>query len=788
MTGENKHKYIGRSVPRRDGVDKVTGRGLFASDVSLPGMLYAKVLRSPHPHAKILRIDASEASAMKGVRAIASHENCPKNLYNGAAPMFTTVPGSERVLDQYIFDSCVRYVGDEVAAVAADTPEIASAAVKAIKVEYELLPFVLDPFEAMEKNAPELHPGKRVTPEARNVPGEITRIPWGISDPGPKGGEELEAAFNACDIVLDETFQVPIVKQVQMETMCATASFDGNGQLTVWSTTQTPHPTRFILASIFGMPASKIRVLNPPYLGGGFGSRIGLSAKAEPIAAILAKLSGRPVKMKYTREEDFTASDTRHGGTVHVRLGAMKDGSFKALDLHIVLGCGAYCTFSVELPAVSGAMALAIYNIPKMRYIGHAVYTNQTPAGAMRGFGNPQSNFALEGVVELLAEKLNMDPLELRRKNIMKKDQPWFLPYPCCSNELEACIAKGSAAINWKKRGAFDNSGPIKRGVGAAVGTHVSKAWPFCVDFDNAYATVQVDGSLHVAAGVSDMGTGTSTSLSQIAAETFGTGLENIQCIYADTAATPFTIGCHASRTLFAMGTAVKAAAQDALNQVLEYAAPLFKKSATDLEMNDAVIVLKGKKAKPVSIPDLEAGKGSAISLGELCYHAHIRNKQFIGVGRIVPPNSPPWHAAFADVSVDTQTGQITVHKLVGAHDVGFAINPKIVEGQIEGGLIQGMGYALIEEITYSRSGCQNNDSMHTYMIPTISDMPEVQSIIVESCDPQGPYGAKGAGECSLVCPGSAIANAVSNALGVRVRQIPLTPERVLDLIRYKKK
>ncbi|MDR0239606.1 MAG: molybdopterin-dependent oxidoreductase, partial [Deltaproteobacteria bacterium] len=249
MSRECKFKYVGRSIPRRDGVDKVTGRGLFASDISLPGMLHAKVLRSPHPHAKILRIDTSEARAMKGVRAVATHEDCRKSLYNAAIPMFTTVPGSERILDQYIFDSRVRFVGDEVAAVAADSPEIAAAAVRAIKVEYELLPFVLDPFEAMKKNAPELHPGKNITPEVRNVPGAITRIVWGISDPGPKGAKELEAAFKACDVVLDETFQAPIVKQMQMETMCATAKFEGDGQLTVWSTTQTPHPTRFILAS-----------------------------------------------------------------------------------------------------------------------------------------------------------------------------------------------------------------------------------------------------------------------------------------------------------------------------------------------------------------------------------------------------------------------------------------------------------------------------------------------------------------------------------------------------------
>ncbi len=776
------YKYIGKDMPRRDGVDKVTGAGLFASDISLPGMLHAKVLRSPHPHARIKSIDVSEALALKGVRAVATHEDCPKNLYNASAPMFTTVPGSERVLDQYILESTVRYVGDEVAAVAADTAAIAAAAVKLIKVEYEVLPFVLDPMEAMKPEAPALHADKGVTPEGRNIPGEVIRIPWGISSPA--ADDELDAAFKECDIVLDETYRVPIVKQMQMETMCAVAKFDGDGGLTVWSTTQTPHPSRFILASVFGMPASKIRVLNPPHLGGGFGVRIGLSAKAEPIAALLAKMTGRPVRFQFTREEDFTASDTRHGGYVRVRLGAMNDGTMKVLDLNIVLGTGGYCTFGVELPAVSGAMALAIYDIPKKRYIGHSVYTNQTTAGAMRGFGNPQSNFALEGTVDLLAERLGMDPIALRRKNVQKANEPWFLPFPCSSNEVEACIAQGSKALGWEKRGAFDNSGPVKRGMGCSIATWVSNAWPFCVDYDNAYATVQVDGSLHVAAGVPDMGTGTSTSLPQVAAEAFGSSYDDIHFIYADTATTPFTIGCHASRGLYAMGTAVKVAAEDARKQVLEYAAEhVFKVPAGKLDLAERMVFLKGETPKPVNPEKFDKEPGNAVALADLCYHAHIRNKQFIGIGKIIPPNSPPWMACFADVSVDTETGQVSVNKLVAVHDVGFAVNPMIVQGQIEGGAVQGIGYALTEEITYAASGRQNNDSMHTYMAPTFNDVPDVQAIIVESSDPQGPFGAKGAGECGLICPGSAIANAVGNALGKRVKQLPMTPERVLKLI-----
>ena len=780
MSASNEYQYIGKSLPRRDGVDKVTGRGLFTSDVALPGMLHAAVLRSPHPHARIVSIDVSEAKAIKGVRAIATHENTSRNYYNASAPMFTTNPGQERVLDQRVFDSVVRYVGDEVAAVAADTRAIAEQAVKAIKVEYEKLPHVLDHFEAMKPDAPEIHPGKGVTPEGRNIPGEIIHFFWGIDAKNHQ--KEMDAALAACDVVIEESYTLPIVKQVQLETMSAVAKFEGDGRLTVYSTSQTPHISRFILGSVFDIPASKVRVLAPPHIGGGFGVRIGLSAKAETIAVALARLSGKPVKMVFDRVEDFTSSDTRHGGTLTVRLGAMKDGTFKALDLHTVLATGGYCSFGVELPAVCGGMGLAIYGMPHKRYVGHSVYTNQTPAGAFRGFGNPQSNFAVESTVDLMAERLGINPYDLRAKNHAKPGEPWFLPFPNASCEIAACMEKGAASIGWDKRGTFDNSGPVKRGIGMAIGTHCSNAQPFCVDFDNSYVTVQPDGSVHVAAGVPDLGTGTCTSLPQIAAETFGVDYDQVHMVYADTESSPFTIGSHASRTLYSMGLAIQEAVRDARARLLGFAAKTLKTGPDTLDVKNSLLITKGQTPSVGSFEDMLAGKSNACRLGDLCYFAHIRNIQFIGLGRVIPPNSWPWHACFADVSVDTETGQVRVNKLVAAHDVGVAVNPMLVSGQIEGGVIQGLGYALTEEITYSQTGRQNNESMHTYMVPTFNDIPEMDSIIVESNDPEGPYGAKGAGECSLVCPASALANAVSNALGVRVKRIPMTPERVLNL------
>lgn len=767
-------RAVGKSVDRRDGVDKTTGRALFTSDMTLPGMLHAKVLRSPHAHARIVSIDTSKAEKLDGVKAVMTHKNGPKNLFNAAAPMFLTVSNLERVLDQYLFDEIVRYVGDEVAAVAATTEAIAEKALSLIEVEYELLPAVLDAEEAMNENAPELHAGKGCTPEGKNIPGEVIRIPYG----------DVEKGLKESDVVIEKSFTLPIVKQVQMETQSAVAQVSGSGDVTVWSTTQTPHPSRAILGQVFGIPASKIRVLAPPYVGGGFGVRIGLSGLAEAIALGLALQAKCPVKMVYSRKEDFIASDTRHPATVTVKLGAKKDGTFHALDLKGIFNTGAYCGFGTELPGVCGAMTLAIYRIPHQRYLGHSVYTNRTSSGAMRGFGNPQGNFALEQVVDMMADALGMSPYELRLKNIMKVNDPWCLPFPCLSTELAECMKQASESIGWEKRESLKASAPHKvRGMGMAVGTHVSNAWPFCVDYDNAYFTVQSDGTVHVASGVPEMGTGVCTSLIQIAADAFGIDMDRISLSFGDTLTTPFDIGSHASRTCYAAGLAIKEAAEDARAQIFDYVAPYFDVTPEMVSLQDGYVFVSSLSdpdtASVIPLDDAKEHKQSKVSLENIAYHAHVRNKQFISTGKIVPKNAPPWHVCFADVEVDTETGKVDVLNLVAAHDVGTAVNPMIVEGQIEGGVVQGLGYALTEEIRYNDSGVQTHSNMHSYMLPTAEDIPPMKSIIVESHDPTGPFGAKGAGECSLVCPASAIANALANATNIRFTELPATPERI---------
>lgn len=756
------YSFVGKNVRKIDAVEKVTGTARYTTDVKLPKMLYGKVLRSPYPHAEIVSIDTSKAEALPGVKAVATYKNTSQTKFNTSATSTFTIPPLVPVEDQVIFDSVVRYVGDEVAAVAAVSEAVAEEALRLIEVEYKELPSVFDALEAMKEDAPVIHHSE----VSKNVPGEKIHIEMGSIDKG----------FEEADHVFEHTFKLPVQKQAQLETHSAVAEIGADGKITVWSTTQTPHPTRRILATIFGVPYTKVRVLNPPYVGGGFGVRIGLSAKAEPIAVALAMLAKRPVKVVYSREEDFIASDTRHSGYVTVKTGVKKDGTFTARKIQGILNSGAYCSWSAETPGVLGCMGLSIYYCPNQMYDGYSVYTNTTPAGAMRGFGSPQAMFAVDSQVDIIAEALGMDPLELRRKNIMKVGQPWILPYECLSSGLEDCMDKGAKAIGWERRGKLNsNMGKKRRGIGVGIGTHVSNAWPFCGDYSNAYVTVQHDGSVHLASGIPDIGTSAPTALLQMVAEVLGVSFEKVNITFGDTESTPFEIGSHASRTCYASGTAVVAAAKEAKDKILDYAAGKLGVPKDELEIDDDII-------HSIKNPEIQ------ISLAKIAMKAHDEGRQFIGVGSIIPKNAAPYQAQFAEVEVDLTTGKVKVIKIVGANDVGRAINPLVIEGQIEGGLLMGCGYALTEEIKYDAKGRQLNHSYEKYSLPTAMDVPEIESIIVEAPDPTHPFGVKGVGETALIPTAAAIANAVYDAIGIRFYEIPLTAEKVYKALKEAKK
>ena len=757
-------KYVGKNIPRNDGFDKATGLGQFTMDVSMPHMLYARVLRSPYAHAKVVKIDTSAAEALPGVVTVCTFENTTNKPFNTSATMVTTPRPAEPVRDQTIFTDEPKYIGDEVAAVAAETEAIAAEAIKRIKVEYEVLPAVYDPVEALKPDSPEVQPlyGNK---EHHNVCGEIVRVTF--CEHEPYSDEALERGFAQADVIVDADIKLPRVKQCQMEVHAAVASYKANGTLEIISTTQTPTPTKMIVAYAFDLPESKVRVRNPPYLGGGFGVRIGISGKAELLAAALSMKALRPVKIVYSREEDFIASDTRHGGYMHARLGAKKDGTFVALDTTAKLNTGAYCTFGVELLAVCGVCGTAgTYHIPYLRYMGYPVYTNQQTAGAFRGFGTPQGTAVVEACVDKLAKVLDMDPIRLGKMNTMKPDDKNFFPFSVGSVGTNECLDKAAAEIGWYEKRGKVQTGNKRRGVGIACNTHVSNAAPFCVDYNAVNMIIEQDGSLRINTAIPEIGPGSTTALIQVACDLLGVPFETTTIIFGDSAAAPFDIGSHATRTLYSVSQVMEDAAAELKADILSYAAgkDFLDTDASALTLENGII----------------SGNGKEMTLKALAYEAHLKGKQFLVSKCKVPDNSLPFAAQAAEVEVDMELGLVKVLKIAAAHDVGKVINPRLCEGQVEGGVLQGVGWAVREEMTYEEGKGFYNTGFHKYMLPTADDHPEIISILVESNDPKGTFGMKGIGEVGCIPTLPAIFSAVEDATGVRFEEAPLTPDRVL--------
>ena len=757
-------KYVGKNIPRNDGFDKATGLGQFTMDVSMPHMLYARVLRSPYAHAKVVKIDTSAAEVLPGVVAVCTFENTTNKPFNTSATMVTTPRPAEPVRDQTIFTDEPKYIGDEIAAVAAETEAIAAEAIKRIKVEYEVLPAVYDPVEALKPDSPEVQPlyGNK---EHHNVCGEIVRVTF--CEHEPYSDEALERGFAQADVIVDADIKLPRVKQCQMEAHAAVASYKANGTLEIISTTQTPTPTKMIVSYAFDLPESKVRVRNPPYLGGGFGVRIGISGKAELLAAALSMKALRPVKMVYSREEDFIASDTRHGGYMHARLGAKKDGTFVALDTTAKLNTGAYCTFGVELLAVCGVCGTAgTYHIPYLRYMGYPVYTNQQTAGAFRGFGTPQGTAVVEACVDKLAKVLDMDPIRLRKMNTMKPDDKNFFPFSVGSVGTNECLDKAAAEIGWYEKRGKVQTGNKRRGVGIACNTHVSNAAPFCVDYNAVNMIIEQDGSLRINTAIPEIGPGSTTALIQVACDLLGVPFETTTMIFGDSAAAPFDIGSHATRTLYSVSQVMEDAVAELKADILSYAAGkgFLDTDASALTLENGII----------------SGNGKEMTLKALAYEAHLKGKQFLVSKYKVPDNSLPFAAQAAEVEVDMELGLVKVLKIAAAHDVGKVINPRLCEGQVEGGVLQGVGWAVREEMTYEEGKGFYNTGFHKYMLPTADDHPEIVSILVESNDPKGTFGMKGIGEVGCIPTLPAIFSAVEDATGVRFEEAPLTPDRVL--------
>jgi 4-hydroxybenzoyl-CoA reductase subunit alpha len=749
------YNLIGKRLPRVDGVAKVTGEGIFTDDMTLPGMLYGKILRSPYPHAKILNIDISKAMRLKGVKGIITGKDTLGLKYGiFEIPQF---PANHHILAS----DKVRYIGDEVAAVAAIDEDIAEEALELIKVDYEPLPAVFDPEGAMGDDAPKVHEDVN-----NNV---CAHISWEFGD--------LEKGFKEADHIREDRFINKAISHCQIEPHAALADFDLSGKLTVWATTQSPYMWCVQLAKALGMPESKVRVINP-YVGGGFGGKAELMSYGS-CAALLSKKTQKPVKIRLNREEVFTTTRHKHPMIVDLKTGVKKDGRIVASKLKIVADGGAYTSTGPIVIFLSGAFWITVYNIPNARYDGYRVFTNKPVRGARRGHGGPQPRFAAESQLDMIAEDLGIDPVEIRLKNALNAGD--ILPNRAVvtSCGLSDCIKEVAKNMDFKKK---DGKFPKSRGRGIGCAPFVSGMLVPPHNISAALVKLQIDGGVTLLTGISEIGQGSDTIMSQIIADELGIGIEDIRITSGDTELTPPHAGSYSNRGTLWAGNAVKVAALDVKKQIFEVAASLLEANVEDLEAKDRRIYVKGSPDRGIPFKEVVAASflredGNPI-LGKGYYRPDIDVVDFTtGEGKLTPAYS--FDAQGIEVEVDKETGEVRVLNHIVAHDCGTAINPMNIEGQIEGATISmGEGEALFEEVIMENSSLLN-PSFLTYKIPTSLEMPDIKSILIEAADPNLPLGAK-TSEGTLVSTPAAIANAVYNATGVRIKDLPITPEKIL--------
>lgn len=759
---------VNKPEPKVDANKLVKGRAVFADDMEMPGMLYGGLLTSPHAHARIVRIDASKARSLPGVHAVLTHRDVPRVVYASGGQSYPNPPP----YDQVSLDNKVRHVGDRVAIVAAETREILQQALERIEVEYEVLPAVFDPVAAMQPGAPVLHD----EPDAVKIHDAQRNLVHHLY----VNHGDVETALAGAAHVFESEYTVQQVQQTSIEPHVVLSWWDEDDRLVIRTSTQVPFHVRRMVAPLVGLPPRKIRIVKPR-IGGGFGGK--QEMLIEDLCAHLTLATGRPVRFEYTREQEFTSSRSRHPQILHFRSGVDEDGKLVAMDLHVIADTGAYGTHGLTVQMVTGFRGLSTYWLPNARFNCHVVYTNKPTPGAFRGYGAPQALFALEQHVEEFALKLGRDPVEFKRLNWVKVGQNLPLAEAMGegregfaqivrSNGLQECVAAGEQAIGWERRTdpnwKSDPQRPyLRRGIGLAICMHGTGIAG--LDMGAASIKLNDDGSFNLLMGATDLGTGSDTVLAQIAAETLGVPLAKIIVYSSDTDFTPFDTGAYASSTTYISGGAVLKAAEEVREQILAHAARHFMAgiSADRLWLEGGMVVA----------PD-----GRSVDLETLALHSLHQAEQhqiMATASHMSYLSPPPFAAQFAEVEVDTQTGQVTCHKLVMAVDCGVAINPITAAGQVEGGMLQALGYALCEEMVYDSQGTLVNPRFGDYRIFAADETPELQAILVQTYEPSGPYGAKAVAEIPMDGVAPAVANAIYDATGVRLRSIPFTPERV---------
>jgi len=750
---------VGASTPQVTAREKVMGRAQYAGDIKLAGMLHAKVLRSPHPHARIVRIDTAAARALPGVRLVVTGHDVPTRLW-----------GPHRKEQHILAVGVVRHIGEEVAAVVATSEEIARDALDLIRVEYEPLPALLAPDAALAEGAPEVHAG------TRNI-GHEMRIERG----------DVEAGFASAAAVYEATYTMHSQYPGYLEPMASVAAQDGNGRLTVWASTQSVFLARARLAEALDRPASTIRVVQAT-TGGGFGAKI-VEENNSLVCAFLASRLDRPVRLVNSRLEDFQGARASVPMTVWLRMGLSADGLIVAKDVRVVAECGAYQGLAGDVMHVTAMRSDNMHRIANVRSHAVLAYTNNPPRGAFRGFGGQQMQFPLNCHLTVLADRIGMDPVEVHRRNAIGRGETSVHGWQIGSTGMDECLDMVRRAIGWdEKRGARRGDGPRRRGVGMAAAMHVSGNrtlgnW----DGSTILLKVNEDGRVILQTSECDMGQGANTMLSQICAQELGIPLSHVTVLAPDTDTAPFCLGSLASRVTIVSGNAVLRAAREAKEKLLAVAAGKLGVAAETLAIADGRIGVPGQPDKSATLAEIarlhifrHGGEGIHV---RATWDAPTVMHNASYYGNVAPAYS--FAAQAVEVEVDTETGRVTVLDSFVADDCGKAINPLAVHGQTHGATVQAIGWTLYETLQYE-DGRLLNGNFADYTMPTADALPMLRTDLVESNDPNGPYGAKGASETAILPGAAAIANAVYDAVGVRIRSLPLTPEKVLAALKEK--
>lgn len=749
---------VGKGVIKKDAMALVTGQPVYCDDLAPKDCLIVKLLRSPHAYAKIKSIDTSIAKRIPGIEAVYTYEDVPTSRFTLAGQSYP----EPSPYDRRILENVVRYVGDEVAIVAGANEDCVDRALKAIKVDYEVLEPLLD-FEKSIDNAIVIHEEDdyKCLCEIGN---DVKR---NIVSSGESVVGDVDAVLKECDVVLERDYHTKANAQAMMETMRSYCYIDTYGRLNCVSSTQIPFHVRRILSNALEIPKSKINVIKPR-IGGGFGAK--QTACCEIFTAFVTWKLKKPSKIVYTREETFAASNSRHEMKMHVRIGATKDGTIEAIDLYTLSNQGAYGEHGPTTIGLAGHKSLPLYNhVKASRFTYDVVYTNTMRAGAYRGYGATQGQFAVESIINELADELNMDPCEIRFKNMTRENEVLSQYYNeelnACA--LDRCLEKAMEMIDYKNKPLRRDMGDFVRGLGVSLsmqGSGISG-----LDVGSVEIKLQDDGFYTLSIGATDMGTGCDTILAQMVAECMDCDVDQVVTSSLDTDHAPYDTGSYASSTTYVTGMAVVKACEKLRNSILEAAAGFFNVDKEDIEFD-------GKKINTLD----HVHEMSLAEFADTCFNGGIAKALIASDSHMSSTSPPPFMVGIAEVDVDKLTGEIKVHDYVSVVDCGTVINPNLARVQAEGGIVQGIGMALSEDITYSNEGKMRNRNFLQYKLPTRVDVPSVRVEFESSYEDNGPFGAKSIGEVVINTPTSAIASAIKHATGVQVRTLPITAEKVL--------